>query len=410
MSIRKQVPDDWRLVSFGDVAREVSASTRNPIEEGFERYVGLDHLDPDSLSIKRWGLVEEDNPTFTKVFRAGQLLFGRRRSYQRKAAIADFDGICSGDIIVIEAKPELLVPDLLPFIVQSDGFFDYAIRTSAGSLSPRTKWASLAAYQFPLPPLDEQRRIAEILWAEEETHEKFEISLNEIEKLRKRALRQYVLTGVRGTNLRHTLIGMIPEDWRILRIGDAGSVTLGRQRAPQYHSGEFMRPYLRVANVFDGYLDLSDVLEMDFTPDEFETYVLRDGDVLLNEGQSRELVGRSCLFKNEIRGCCFQNTLLRFRVSEGLLPEYAQAYFQTAYYSGVFSAIALQTTSIAHLGAGRFAALYMPIPSLDEQEKIVEILTGIQTARDRLVSHLDTLKIQKDTMIKDLLHPSNSSD
>lgn len=165
--------DGWQKVSFGDVAREVSASTRNPIEDGFERYVGLDHLDPDSLSIKRWGLIEEDNTTFTKVFREGQLLFGRRRSYQRKAAVADFDGICSGDIIVMEAKPEHLLPDLLPFIVQSEGFWDYAIHTSAGSLSPRTKWASLAAYQFPLPPLDEQRRIAEILWAVEEAIEEY---------------------------------------------------------------------------------------------------------------------------------------------------------------------------------------------------------------------------------------------
>jgi type I restriction enzyme, S subunit len=173
MSDRKQLPDGWILVSFGDVACEVSASTRNPIEEGFERYVGLDHLDPDSLSIKRWGLIEEDNPTFTKVFREGQLLFGRRRSYQRKAAVADFDGICSGDIIVMEAKPEHLLPDLLPFIVQSEGFWDYAIHTSAGSLSPRTKWASLAAYQFPLPPLDEQRRIAQILWAAEEAIEEY---------------------------------------------------------------------------------------------------------------------------------------------------------------------------------------------------------------------------------------------
>lgn len=165
--------DGWQKVSFGDVAREVSASTRNPIEDGFERYVGLDHLDPDSLSIKRWGLIEEDNTTFTKVFREGQLLFGRRRSYQRKAAVADFDGICSGDIIVMEAKPEHLLPDLFPFIVQSEGFWDYAIHTSAGSLSPRTKWASLAAYQFPLPPLDEQRRIAEILWAVEEAIEEY---------------------------------------------------------------------------------------------------------------------------------------------------------------------------------------------------------------------------------------------
>jgi type I restriction enzyme S subunit len=171
MSVERHLPEGWRWVTFVEVAREVSKSTRTPLEDGFERYVGLEHFDSDSLALKRWGLIADDNPTFTKVFRAGQLLFGRRRAYQRKAAIADFDGICSGDIIVMEAKPEQLIPDLLPFIVQSEGFWDYAIHTSAGSLSPRTKWANLAAYKFPLPPLDEQRRIAEILWALEEAIE-----------------------------------------------------------------------------------------------------------------------------------------------------------------------------------------------------------------------------------------------
>jgi type I restriction enzyme S subunit len=171
MSVERQLPDGWRWVKFGDIAREVSESTRTPIEDGFERYVGLEHFEPDSLSLKRWGMIEKDNPTFTKVFHAGQLLFGRRRAYQRKAAIVDFDGICSGDIIVIEALPKLLLPDLLPFVVQSDGFWDNAIHTSAGSLSPRTKWANLAAYEFPLPPLDEQSRIAAILWAVEEAIE-----------------------------------------------------------------------------------------------------------------------------------------------------------------------------------------------------------------------------------------------
>lgn len=178
MSAERQLPEGWRWTTFGEVAHEVSESTRTPIEDGFERYVGLDHFDPDSLSLKRWGMIEEDNPTFTKVFRAGQLLFGRRRAYQRKAAIADFDGICSGDIIVIEALPEHLLPDLLPFIVQSDGFWDNAIYTSAGSLSPRTKWANLAAYEFPLPPLDEQHRIAEILRAVEEAIEEYLVAID----------------------------------------------------------------------------------------------------------------------------------------------------------------------------------------------------------------------------------------
>ena len=116
--------------------------------DGFERYVGLEHLDPGDLKIRRWGNVS-DGTTFTNVFRAGQVLFGKRRAYQRKVAVADFDGVCSGDIYVFEPKNEHLLPELLPFICQTDGFFEHAVGTSAGSLSPRTNWDSLADTSSP---------------------------------------------------------------------------------------------------------------------------------------------------------------------------------------------------------------------------------------------------------------------
>ncbi len=168
----------YPIVRFGDVAREVTESTHTPLEHGFECYIGLEHLEPESLKIRRWGLIGENATTFTRVFRAGQVLFGRRRAYQRKAAIAEFDGICSGDIIVMEAKPDRLLPELLPFIVQTEGFYEHAFSTSAGSLSPRTKWSALAKYEFALPPLDEQRRIAEILWEVGDTIEAYTFAID----------------------------------------------------------------------------------------------------------------------------------------------------------------------------------------------------------------------------------------
>lgn len=92
-------------------------------------------------------------------------MFGRRRAYLKKAAIADFDGICSGDITVIEAIPGKVDPLLLPFIIQNDKFFDYAVSRSAGGLSPRVKWEHLKDYEFDLPPIEEQRILADKLWA-----------------------------------------------------------------------------------------------------------------------------------------------------------------------------------------------------------------------------------------------------
>lgn len=158
----KQKQEGWRIVKFGDVAQEVKASSKDPLSEGIERYIGLEHIDPESLRLTRWGSIEEDNPSFTKKFSAGDILFGRRRAYLKKAAVADFDGICSGDIIVIAPKDDILLPDLLPFIVQSDPFFDWAVKHSAGGLSPRTKFKALADFQFPLPPRERQEEMLEV--------------------------------------------------------------------------------------------------------------------------------------------------------------------------------------------------------------------------------------------------------
>ena len=149
----------WRRVKFGDVVRLSKARSQNPLADGLERYVGLEHLEPGDLRIRSWGNVA-DGTTFTSRFEPGQVLFGKRRAYQRKVAVADFAGVCSGDIYVLESKDaDVLLPELLPFICQTDAFFEHAVGTSAGSLSPRTNWTSLASFEFVLPSLNFQSRI-----------------------------------------------------------------------------------------------------------------------------------------------------------------------------------------------------------------------------------------------------------
>ena len=152
-------------VCLGDVANERKENCKT--NEYDDHIVGLEHLIPQEVILTQWA--ENMETTFTKVFHKGDVLFGRRRAYLKKAAVAPFDGICSGDITVIEAKPNKIVPELLPFIIQTDNFFDYAVEKSAGSLSPRVKWSHLQNYEFELPDLDKQRELAELLWAAEET-------------------------------------------------------------------------------------------------------------------------------------------------------------------------------------------------------------------------------------------------
>jgi type I restriction enzyme S subunit len=168
----------------------------------------------------------------------------------------------------------------------------------------------------------------------------------------------------------------LPASWTWASVQQAGDVRLGRQRAPQHHSGDHMRPYLRVANVYEDCLDLVDVKQMNFTPDEFNTYALRVGDILLNEGQSPELVGRPAMYRGEIPGCCYQKTLLRFRTHRGIRPEFALLVFRAHLHSGRFRRSANITTSIAHLAAERFVAIEFPIPSEEEQAQIVDVATS----------------------------------
>jgi len=117
------------------------------------------------------------------------VLFVKRRAYQRKVAVAEFDAVVSGDIYVLAPKGDRLLPELLPFLCLSERFFQHAVGTSAGSLSPRTNWNSLANFEFDLPPLDQQRRIAEILWAVDEVvceQEQMDFSPDEIKKFQLR--------------------------------------------------------------------------------------------------------------------------------------------------------------------------------------------------------------------------------
>lgn len=161
------LPKGWSMVRFDEIAQLVNDRVDNPAEAGVERYVGLEHLDPESLKIRRWG-APTDVEAQKLRFQPGDIIFGKRRAYQRKLSVADFEGICSAHAMVLRARTETVVKDFLPFFMQSDTFFDRALAISVGSLSPTINWKTLASQQFAIPSKDEQRRIANILWGVDE--------------------------------------------------------------------------------------------------------------------------------------------------------------------------------------------------------------------------------------------------
>ncbi len=145
--------------------------------------VGLEHLIPEEICFSEYEMCSDK--TFTKAFHKGQVLFGRRRAYQKKAAVAHVDGVCSGDIMVLEAIPGKAEPSLLPFIIQNDRFFDYAIQHSEGGLSPRVKWNAIANYEFDLPSIEEQKVLAEKLWAAYKVKESYRQLLSTTDEMLK---------------------------------------------------------------------------------------------------------------------------------------------------------------------------------------------------------------------------------
>jgi type I restriction enzyme, S subunit len=153
---------------FDEMAVLVKDRIDNPADAQADRYVGLEHLDKDSLRIMRWGAPTDVHAT-KLVFRAGDIIFGRRRVYLRKLAVADFDGICSAHAMVLRAKSEVVLPDFLPFFMQSDVFMGRALEISVGSLSPTINWKALAKEEFALPSLAEQGELAKVLTACEST-------------------------------------------------------------------------------------------------------------------------------------------------------------------------------------------------------------------------------------------------
>jgi type I restriction enzyme, S subunit len=189
-------------------------------------------------------------------------------------------------------------------------------------------------------------------------------------------------------------VEVIPQGWQLQPVSQMGEVLIGKALA--VNAPGQLRPYLRTKNVFDGCIDIEDVLKMPMTDEEFGRFRLRLGDVLLNEGQSLELVGRCAIYRNEYpEPCAIQNQLLRFRAREEVCADFAAHLFRFCQQTGVFARIALQTTSIAHLGGTRFERLRLPWPKHEEEQRaIAEALSDV----DRLLGALEALIAKKRDM------------
>lgn len=205
---------------------------KKPIEEDKYTYIGLEHLDSQNLMVSRWG--SDIAPKGEKlVMKKGDVLFGKRRAYQKKVAIAPFDGIFSAHGMVLRPNEEIIDKNFFPLFISSDYFLDAAIKISVGSLSPTINWRDLKELKFHLPDLDKQKKLADMLWSINRTLLRYKELLNKTDELVKSQFMEQF------------------EGYEKTRLGEIANITAG-QSSP--HDDEFSEegtPFIKAGNLED---------------------------------------------------------------------------------------------------------------------------------------------------------------
>jgi len=374
----------WKTWRFDQIAVSV-ADRVEPGDVDTEYYVGLEHLDTDSLKIRRWGTPSDVEAT-KLLFREGDIIFGRRRVYQRKLAVAEFDGICSAHAMVLRPKTDVVLPEFLPFFMQSDLFMNRALEISVGSLSPTINWRTLAKQEFALPPLAEQQRIAEVLGASVEMLESYRSLVEKANRQYLSLLLHIFQKGIGNTEVFKRKHFQYPKHWTLHRVDSCFELQLGKMSSAKAREGPNQKLYLKNNNVLWGKFDFSNLSSMSFSQREEEKFSLRAGDLLVCEGGE---IGRAALWNNEYPGLYYQKALHRLRPkSNEHSTEFLMHYLRYCALLGILHSVATGTT-ILHLPEEQLAAITLPFPPKDEQEEILHALRGAWNAVNLIENRVD---------------------
>lgn len=347
-------------VCLGDVALE-HKETCKCCKDGYP-IVGLEHPIPEEITLTAWD--EGSANTFTKMFRKGNVLFGRRRAYLKKAAVAPFDGICSGDITVIEAKTDRLLPELLPFVIQNDALFNFAVGKSAGSLSPRVKWEHLKNFEFELPDMNKQKELAALLWAMDDTKKSYQKLISATDELVKS---QFIeMFGEPVANTKQLPVHQLTEYIEFLTSGSRGWA--------KYHSdaGEW---FITIKNVKNCKVSVEEIQHI--TPPqnaEAERSRVHEGDLLISITADS---GRTGVVTKEIaeHGAYINQHLTCIRLNkQALNPTYVAYFMESTAGKRQFFAKNLSSVK-AGLNFDSIRTLKLMVPPLPLQQEFVEFLT-----------------------------------
>jgi restriction endonuclease S subunit len=235
-----------RFLKFDEIAQSVTERVDDPASAGVTRYVGLEHLDPESIEITRWGTPDDVSATKLRFY-PKDVIYGRRRAYQKKLGVARFEGICSAHALVLRARQEVCLAQFLPYFLHSDQFHNRALEISVGSLSPTINWSTLKLQQFELPSIEEQQRIVELLSGVDAHAEALRNQLHVAKETRKAVLHHLLNAG--GEGWTETTLGNVAEinsetakNWgadEIVTYIDLSSVTFDSGVGVELFKGRF---------------------------------------------------------------------------------------------------------------------------------------------------------------------------
>lgn len=372
------------IVKFGDIVRDVKINVdraNNP----YEHYVAGDHMDSEDLTIHRYGSFETDDvgPAFTRIFKPGQILYGSRRTYLKKVAVADFEGICANTTFVLESKDEALFDNrLLPFIMLSDAFTRWSIAHSKGSTNPYVLFSDLADYEFDLPPIAEQKVLADKLWAAYRLKESYKKLLAATEEMVKSRFIEMV--GDPRSN---------PKGWPMKRLPDVASYSIGLTYKPE-HVCEDGTIVLRSGNIQEGEIDLQDLVRVN-TPIRENLWV-KEGDILMcSRNGSASLVGKVAqikLIQEPMTYGAFM-TIIRSEYSD-----YLYLYFQSADFRDQISGG--KSSTMNQITQKMLDKIEIPLPDQDVISSLSAILKQADKSKFELRESIKSI----DKVIKSLIN------
>ena len=387
---------DGPTIRLGDMCELIAQPVR-PGERPDSIYLGLEHLAPGRLTPIGTGQASTVRST-ASAFRPGDVLYGKLRPYLDKAILADTEGVCTTELLVLRAKPNV-EPRFLAGVVHSREFVEHAIAGTTGVQHPRTSWAHVSEFPVPEFSRDDQQNVAGFLWLVHDAIGKTERLTEWAQDLKRAAMQTLFKRGLRGEPQKETEIGPVPEGWEVTSIGNAFQITQGLSLKGNLATDGTGMPFLRTSNVYWGHIELKTVSRMRLSFDPPSEKLLAKGDLLVCEGGE---IGRAAVWDGQIHGCLFQNHVHCLRAIDEAQTDsrFVMAWLEEGFKHRSVYEGAANATTIPNLSRSRLSGLSIPQPHPDEQREIVAILDAI----DRKIDLHRRKRNVLDELFKSLLH------